>query len=165
MRADVPGAKNALYVHSYALGSSMYYGAGAGMMPTAVSVVSDVIEVARNIRAGVAGALPMRSYQSLVHRPVVGMAALRCSYYLRVGVLDRPGMLGQIMTILGEHEVSIAQVSQDAPGKNDDPVRVVVRTHEASEGDVRAAVDRIGALPHVPEPVRLIRIIHQAARR
>jgi homoserine dehydrogenase len=164
MMADVPGAKNALYVHSYALGSSMYYGAGAGMMPTAVSVVSDVIEVARNIQAGVAGALPMRSYRSLVHRPVVGMAALRCSYYLRVGVLDRPGMLGQIMTILGEHEVSIAQVSQDAPGKNDDPVRVVVRTHEAREGDVRAAVDRIGALPHVPEPVRLIRIIHHAAR-
>lgn len=165
MMADVPGAKNALYVHSYALGSSMYYGAGAGMMPTAVSVVSDVIEVARNIQAGVAGALPMRSYRSLVHRPVVGMQALRCCYYLRFGVLDRPGMLGQIMTLLGEHGVSIAQVSQDAPGKNDEPVRVVVRTHEAREGDVRAAVDRIGALADVPEPVRLIRIIHHAARQ
>jgi homoserine dehydrogenase len=165
MMADVPGAKNALYVHSYALGSSMYYGAGAGMMPTAVSVVSDVIEVARNIQAGVAGALPLRSYRSLVHRPVVHMRALRCSYYLRFGVLDRPGMLGQIMSLLGEHDVSIAQVSQDPPGQDGAPVRVVVRTHEAREGDVRAALDRIGALPAVPEPVRLIRIIHSGARQ
>jgi homoserine dehydrogenase len=165
MMADVPGAKNALYVHSYALGSSMYYGAGAGMMPTAVSVVSDVIEVARNIQAGVAGALPLRSYRSLVHRPVVDMRALRCAYYLRFGVRDRPGVLGQIMTLLGEHEVSIAQVSQDPPGAAGEPVRVVVRTHEACEGDVRAALDRIGALPDVPEPVRLIRIIHSGARQ
>ena len=165
MMADVPGAKNALFVHSYALGSSMYYGAGAGMMPTAVSVVSDVIEVARNIQAGVAGALPLRSYRSLVHRPVVDMRALRCAYYLRFGVRDRPGVLGQIMTLLGEHEVSIAQVSQDPPGGSDEPVRVVVRTHEASEGNVRAALHRIGALPDVPEPVRLIRIIHSAARQ
>jgi homoserine dehydrogenase len=165
MMADVPGAKNALFVHSYALGSSMYYGAGAGMMPTAVSVVSDVIEVARNIQAGVAGALPLRSYRSLVHRPVVDMRALRCAYYLRFSVRDRPGVLGQIMTLLGEHEVSIAQVSQDPPGKHGEHVRVVVRTHEASEGDVRAALDRIGALPDVPEPVRLIRIIHTTARQ
>jgi homoserine dehydrogenase len=165
MMADVPGAKNALYVHSYALGSSMYYGAGAGMMPTAVSVVSDVIEVARNIQAGVAGALPLRSYRSLVHRPVVDIRALRCAYYLRFSVLDRPGVLGQIMTLLGEHQVSIAQVSQDPPAERGGTVRVVVRTHETSEGDVRAALDRIAALPGVPEPVRLIRIIHTAARQ
>jgi homoserine dehydrogenase len=165
MMADVPGAKNALFVHSYALGSSMYYGAGAGMMPTAVSVVSDVIEVARNIQAGVAGALPLRSYCSLVHRPVVDIRELRCAYYLRFSVSDRPGVLGQIMTLLGEHEVSIAQVSQDPPRERGEPVRVVVRTHEAREGNVRAAVERIGALPGAPEPVRLIRIIHAAARQ
>lgn len=165
MMADVPGAKNALYVHSYALGSSMYYGAGAGMMPTAVSVVSDLIEIARNIQAGVTGALPLRSYRSLVHRPVLDIGTLRSRYYLRFAVRDRPGVLGQIMTLLGEHQVSIAQVTQDPPSEDDKPVRVVVRTHEASERDVRAALARIGELPDMPEPVRLIRIIHTAARQ
>jgi homoserine dehydrogenase len=164
MMADVPGAKNALFVHSYALGSSMYYGAGAGMMPTAVSVVSDVIEVARNIQAGVTGALPLRSYRSLVHRPVTDIHELRSRYYLRFAVPDRPGVLGQIMTVLGEHQVSIAQVSQDPPDDHDEPVRVVVRTHEAREGDVRAALERIGALPGMPEFARLIRIIHTASQ-
>lgn len=164
MLADVPGAKNALYVHSYALGSSMYYGAGAGMMPTAMAVVSDLIEVARNIRAGATGALPLRSYRSLAHRPVIDMRTLRSRYYLRFSVRDRPGVLGQITTLLGEHQISIAQVVQEMATSGDGPVRIVVLTHDAGEGDVRAALERIGALSDVVEPARLIRIIHTSAR-
>lgn len=164
MLADVPGAKNALYVHSYALGSSMYYGAGAGMMPTAMSVVSDLIEVARNIAAGAAGALPLRSYHSLQHRPVVPMDEVRCRYYLRFSVRDEPGMLGQILSVLGEHAVSIAQVAQDPPGDDGEPIRVVVRTHEAREGDLRQALERIAALPGMAEPARVVRLIHTEPR-
>jgi homoserine dehydrogenase len=156
--ADVPDAKNALYVHSYALGPSMYYGAGAGMMPTAMAVVSDLIEVGRNIRAGSTGALPLRSYQRLVHRPVRSMDELRTRYYLRFGVLDRPGVLGQITTILGEHEVSLAQVVQEGPREPNRPVRVVVLTHEAREGNMRRALQQIEKLTVVVEPTQLIRI-------
>lgn len=156
--ADVPGAKNALYVNSYALGPSMYYGAGAGMMPTAMAVVSDVIEVARNIQAGSTGALPLRSYQQMVHRPLREFDELRNRYYMRFSVLDRPGVLGQITTVLGDHEISIAQVVQEGPRDPNRPVRIVLLSHEAREGNVRHALDQIEKLSTVVEPAAVVRI-------
>jgi homoserine dehydrogenase len=162
--ADVSGAKNALYVFSYALGASMYYGAGAGMLPTAMAVVSDVIEISRNVAARAAGARPMRRFRTdpaTTPRPLLPADEIRTRYYLRMGVADRPGVLGQLMTILGAHHVSIAQVVQDGPRVTNRPAeatRVFVITHEAREGDVRAALAQIDALPVVAEKTRLIRI-------
>lgn len=162
--ADVSGAKNAVYVQSYALGPSMYYGAGAGMLPTAMAVVSDMIEISRNIfaRAGAQAGAPVHARpRPAVPRTLVPLAELRSSYYLRFGVADQPGVLGQLMTILGAHAISIAQVVQDvAPGQSgtDQPVWVVVLTHVAREGDVRAALAEIDALPIVRAKARLIRI-------
>jgi homoserine dehydrogenase len=154
--ADVSGAKNAVYVQSYALGPSMYYGAGAGMLPTAMSVVSDIIEIGRNIFARAAGgARPVRP-RPAAQRPLLPLADIRAKYYLRFGVLDQPGVLGQLMTILGAHAISIEQVVQDA--KSADPVAVVVLTHEAREGDIRRALAEIDRLPVVKSPARLIRI-------
>jgi homoserine dehydrogenase len=153
--ADVAGAKNAVYVQSYALGPSLYYGAGAGMLPTAMSVISDMIEIGRNMFARAAGA----------GRPVVGAGPacrvvpiedIRTHYYLRFAVNDEPGVLGRLMTVLGAHGVSIAQVVQDE-GQGA-PVAVVVLTHEAREGDVRAALVEIDRLPVVRAPTRVIRI-------
>jgi len=153
--ADVNGAKNAVYVQSYALGGSMYYGAGAGMLPTAMSVVSDIIELGRNMLARAAhGARPMRPRQRT--RPLQALADTRSKYYLRFGVMDQPGVLGQLMTILGAHGVSVAQVVQDDSHK--DPVAVVVLTHEAREGNVRAALAEIDRLAIVKSSPRVIRI-------
>lgn len=154
--ADVAGAKNAVYVQSYALGPSMYYGAGAGMLPTAMSVVSDLIEIGRNMAAQAAGA--GRAHRaSAVPREVMPLSDVRTRYYLRFGVADEPGVLGRLMTILGAHHVSIAQVVQDTSVK-DGPVWVIVLTHEASEGEVRAALSEIDKLPVVRDKARLIRI-------
>ena len=92
---------------------------------------------------------------------MVPTADLESSYYLRFGVHDQPGVLGQLMTILGSHAVSIAQVVQDgAPGRRDtdSPVWVVVLTHRAREGDVRNALAEIDGLPIVRERARVIRI-------
>lgn len=155
LMADVSGAKNAVYVQSYALGPSMYYGAGAGMLPTAMSVVSDMIEIGRNIFARAAGAAkPARPIAT--ERALVPLADVRTRYYLRFGVHDQPGVLGQLMTILGAHGVSIAQVVQDSAAT--DPVMVVVLTHEAREGDMRAALAEIDSLAVVRQPARVIRI-------
>ena len=154
----VSGAKNAVFVWSYALGGSMYYGAGAGMMPTAMSAASDLIEVARNIQAKATGALPIRSYQQMQHLPLRPIEDIRTSYYMRFGVLDRPGVLAQLTSILGAHGVSIAQVVQESPRAPDKPVRVVVLTHEAREGDVRAALREIDELEAVAEPTGVIRV-------
>ena len=153
--ADVAGAKNAVYVQSYALGPSMYYGAGAGMLPTAMSVVSDCIDLGRNIFARAAGAKRLAGAVA-DHRPLMPIADVRSKFYLRFGVVDTPGVLGKLMTILGAHHVSIAQVVQDAISS---PVSVVVVTHEAREGDVRDALAEIDALPVVREPARVIRIV------
>ena len=81
--ADVTGAKNAVYVESYALGPSMYYGAGAGMMPTAMAVVSDLIEIGRNLRAQLTGVGPTRRQRALAPRPLLPMAEIRSRYFLR----------------------------------------------------------------------------------
>lgn len=155
--AGVLGAKNALYVQSYALGPSMYYGAGAGMMPTAMAVVSDLIEISRNLRAQLTGVAPTRR-RALAQRPLLPMAEIRSRYFLRFSVADRPGVLGQLTTILGAHEVSIERVVQEAPGDGAAPAQVFVVTHEAREGDVAAALAKIGALPVALAPPRLIRI-------
>nr|HEX4315879.1 homoserine dehydrogenase [Kofleriaceae bacterium] len=159
--ADVAGAKNAVYVYSYALGASMYYGAGAGALPTAMAVVSDMIEVGRNMFARAAGGLQPRP-RPVVARPVVPADDLHGRYYLRFGgVRDQPGVLGQLMTILGAHGVSIAQVVQDqAAGK----VSVVALTHDAREGHVRVALQQITQLQIAAEPPRLIRIAGEPAR-
>lgn len=160
--ADVGGPKNAVYVHSYALGPSLYYGAGAGMLPTAMSVVSDMIEIGRNIFARVAGAQRPARPRPAIDRRMVPLVDVQTRYYLRFGVVDQPGVLGQLMTILGSHGVSIAQVVQDGDGARGratgDPVWVVVLTHEAREGHVRAALAEIDRLAVVREPARVIRI-------
>jgi homoserine dehydrogenase len=153
--ADVAGAKNAVYVQSYALGPSMYYGAGAGMLPTAMAVVSDMIEIGRNMFARAAGAGRAPRLQAEA-RTLVPLSEIRTKYYLRFGVHDQPGVLGRLMTILGQHGVSIAQVVQDSAGV--DPVWVVVLTHEAREGDVRAALAEIDRLEVVRARPCVIRI-------
>jgi homoserine dehydrogenase len=156
--ADVPDTKNALYVRSYALGASMYYGAGAGMMPTAMSVVSDLIEVARNIRAGSTGAMPLRSREG-------GRASCRridelsSRYYLRFTVPDRSGVLGQLTTALGAHEVSISELLQSSGGAEDEPVSVVALTHLAREGDVQAALRDIREAELTLAPTTLLRVV------
>jgi homoserine dehydrogenase len=136
----------------------MYYGRGAGMMPTAVAVISDVIEVSRNLLSGAAGGSALRSRSpsgGRGPRRIRDRGELASRYYLRFGVLDKPGVLAQIASILGEHEISISEVVQE--GKKE-PVPVVVTTHLALEKNVQAALGRINQLPSVVEPTRLIRI-------
>jgi homoserine dehydrogenase len=154
--ASVHGAKNAVYVNSYALGASMYYGAGAGMLPTAMSVVSDCLELGRTILARAAGATRAVRPRAHTARPLLPIDDIRSRYYLRFAVADEPGVLGKLMTILGAHRISIAQVVQDAalgPG-----AAVIAMTHDAREGDLITALAEIDALPIVRERTNLIRI-------
>src|SRR5262249_18567730 len=127
--------------------------------PTAMAVVSDMIEVGRNIFARAAGAHTARP-RPLAARPLLALADVRTRYYLRFGVLDKPGVLGQLMTSLGNHGVSVAQVVQ-ATGE---PAWVIVLTHEAREGDLRAALAEIDGLAVVRHPARVIRIAAEASR-
>jgi len=156
--ASVVGVNNAVYVSSYALGQSMYYGRGAGMMPTAMAVVSDVIELSRNILGGVTGRLPLRSFHSLDDKPIRDAGKLRSRYYLRFTVIDRPGVLAQLAGILGEHQISLRQVVQEGAEEPDCPVTVVMLTHVATEAQVRAALAILDRLPSTTAPTCLIRL-------
>ena len=160
--ADVPGAKNALYVHSYALGDSMYYGAGAGMLPTAMAVVSDMIEISRNMLARAAGARATARPFAQGQRPLLPLDDIRSRFYLRMAVADQVGVLGRIMTILGTHGVSIAQVVQDEATEPGAAViaatHIFVITHEAREGDLRAALREVDGLAVVQHATVVLRI-------
>ena len=166
--ASVDGAMNAIAVHGDAVGRTLFYGAGAGEMPTASAVVADLMELAREVARGNAGRVAPLAYlpESLQPRPIVPLGELFGRYYLRFTAADRPGVLSHVAGILGENEISIESVIQKGRGhvRADDPagvrgsVPIVVLTHPAQEAAVRRALDAIDALPDVTDATRLVRI-------
>jgi homoserine dehydrogenase len=157
--ADVNGAYNAIAVHGDALGATMYFGLGAGMMPTATAVVADLMDVARNRLHGSQGRVAPLGYPLVSQRRVRlrSMDELVSEYYLRFMVVDRPGVLAKISGILGSHDISIASVIQKERehGAN---VPIVMRTHEASERNLRRALRAIDRLPIVRAKSAVVRI-------
>jgi homoserine dehydrogenase len=166
--ANVEGAMNAIAVHGDAVGPTLFYGAGAGELPTASAVVGDLMELAREVARGSAGRVAPLAYlpDALEPKPIVPLGELCGRYYLRFTAADRPGVLSHVAGILGEHAISIESVIQKGRGRADprDPegsrgsVPVVVMTHPAREAAVRRALDRIDALPDVAARTRLVRI-------
>jgi homoserine dehydrogenase len=154
--AGVRGAMNAVVLTSEALGSSMLYGQGAGAMPTGSAVVSDIIDLTRNILAGSPGRVPLPPEKPLVsQRP---HDEVRCGYYLRFAVKDEPGVLARIASRLAAGRISIAAVQQRGQNDQGQPVPLVIVTHEAREADLRAAIAEIDRYPATLAPTRLIRI-------
>ncbi|MET0342007.1 MAG: homoserine dehydrogenase [Polyangiales bacterium] len=159
--AHVTDALNTVHIQGATLGPCILTGPGAGSGPTAVSVVSDLVDVARNLLMNAAGRVPQRAFpeDALQDARVRDMGARQGEYYMRFTVDDKPGVLAEIAGILGQNQVSIAHLVQDAP---DDPpgakVEVVLLTHSAREADVVSALKRIDALPHVNAPSRRFRI-------
>jgi homoserine dehydrogenase len=157
--ADVSGALNAIVVHGAALGDSMYLGLGAGMMPTATAVVADLMELARNRITHARGRVPPLGYPLRLQRQVAvkPLADLESEYYLRFMVVDRPGVLAQISSVLGRAGISIAAVVQKERERGA-PVPIVIRTHHARERDLRRALHRIDRLAAVRAKSTCIRI-------
>ena len=159
--ANVNGALNAVYLHGAALGPCFLSGAGAGSLPTAVSVVSDIVDVGRNLLVSAQGRVPERALRTedLVERPVQDSGAQVSRYYLRFSVADRPGVLGRIASVLGAYEVSIEHMVQEGHNAHGDaPVTIVMITHHTRDKSVRDALREIGALEHVVADGRAIRI-------
>ncbi|BDG06496.1 homoserine dehydrogenase [Anaeromyxobacter oryzae] len=154
--AGVRGAMNAVVLQSEALGPSMLYGQGAGAMPTGSAVVSDIIDLTRNILAGSPGRVPLPPA-----KPLVGLRPhdeVRCAYYLHFSVQDAPGVLARIASQLAAHKISIAAVQQREQNDQGKPVPLVIVTHVAREADLRAAIALIDRDPTTLAPTRLIRI-------
>ena len=155
--ANVSGVLNAIALEGRALGPCLLSGRGAGAMPTAVSVVADVVDVARARLNGAAG-LMTRGIQ-LEARPLASMDDVEARYYLRFQVFDRPGVLATITGALGEARVSIEQMVQQGGGSSSgEAVQVVILTHEAREKDVQTALRAIAKHDFVARPTHLIRV-------
>lgn len=154
--ANVSGVLNAIAVEGRALGPCLLSGRGAGDLPTAVSVVADLVDVAIARKSGVSG-LGTRAIR-LAPKKLAPMADVESRYYFRFSVFDRPGVLARITGALGERGVSIEQMVQQGRGSGDVPVDVVILTHEAKEAAVQAALGQIGASDYVARAPRMIRV-------
>jgi homoserine dehydrogenase len=155
--AAVSGVFNAVFITGDAVGDLMFYGRGAGQLPTASAVWSDVLEVARNIAHGIpalALELPSVGPAALPLRP---METVRCAYYLRVMVRDKPGVLSRVAGILGDNDISITTVIQKGRATRE-AVPVVMMTHEAREKDMRVALAAIDRMRDVATPTTMIRV-------
>jgi homoserine dehydrogenase len=158
--ASVDGPMNAIAVHGDAVGPTLFYGAGAGEMPTASAVVADLMEIAREIRRGSAGRVAPLSYvpEALARKPLLGLGELFGRYYLCFTAKDRPGVLAEIAGALGEREIGIDSVIQKGRGRASESVPVIVLTHPAREAAVVDALAEIDRLSDVTASTRVVRI-------
>jgi homoserine dehydrogenase len=154
--ANINGVLNAIAIEGRALGPCLLSGRGAGDMPTAVSVVADLVDVAIAKKSGVPG-MSTRAIR-LAPKTMAPMDGALGRYYFRFSVFDRPGVLARITGALGERGVSIEQLVQQGRGTSDVPVDVVIITHETKESSVQAALGEIGKSDFVAKPPRMIRV-------
>jgi len=131
------------------VGPLLFYGQGAGSLPTASAVLSDLGDLLRGNTK-----LPILSPPSL---RIKGMEEIRCVYYLRFSAIDRPGVLSKISGILGDNDISIASVIQKGQTRKG-AVPIVMMTHEAVERNIRRALEAIDALPIIKDSTKLIRV-------
>tara|TARA_R110002049_G_scaffold123980_1_gene279338 strand:+ start:278 stop:1585 length:1308 start_codon:yes stop_codon:yes gene_type:complete len=158
--ADVDGVKNAILVEGNAVGPTLYYGAGAGALPTASAVVADLVDLARDFGVGQSGRVPALAVarSSLRDLPVVPMAQVETPWYLRMEAEDKPGVLSRVASIFSEQGISIEALIQKAPAQGQTLVPLIVLTNRALQGSVDTAVELIEALDTINGKVVRIRV-------
>jgi len=157
--ATVDGVYNAIHLRGNAVGSVMFYGRGAGMMPTASAVVADVVDICRNITKNASQRVSPLSYteDSVRDVEIKPIENLEIPYYLRFSVLDKPGVLSKISGVLGNHNISILSVMQK-DRKVGGAVSIVIMTHHAKEKELMTALQEIDKLDVVRDKTVYLRI-------
>lgn len=160
--SSVSGSLNAVTISGHAVGDLFLSGFGAGMMPTGSAVLSDIVDLARNLRYGTVGRVPVMGYQSAAIRSIAVMPVtdIVTQYYFRFEALDQPNVLSAVSGILGRHGISIKSVHQKGR-KTDGAVPIVMLTHLAREADVRHALRDLGGLDVIRNRPVVIRIENQ----
>ncbi|MES2192644.1 MAG: homoserine dehydrogenase [Pseudomonadota bacterium] len=161
--ANVEGAMNAVMVHGDAVGTTMYYGKGAGSEPTASAVIADLVDIARLNTADSAQRVPHLAFQpqSMSSTPVLDMGEVVTSYYLRLNVADEAGVLAKVTGILAESGISIDAVLQreadEVGGEGSTQTDLIILTHDCVEAKMNGALAQMQALPTVLAPIVRIR--------
>ena len=158
--ANVDGVMNAILVQGDAVGSTLYYGAGAGSLPTASSVVADVIDVVRALTTDPGNRVPHLAFQpgALSDLPVLDMEDVHTAYYLRMHAVDQPGVLSAVTTILGDLGISIEAITQKEPEAGASHVPVIMLTQRVQERNMNEAIRQIEALDTIAGNVHRIRV-------
>ncbi|MCF7983588.1 MAG: homoserine dehydrogenase [Thiohalocapsa sp.] len=158
--ANVDGVMNAVLVKGDAVGPTLYYGAGAGALPTASAVVADVVDVVRALTSDPNNRVPHLAFQpgELADTPVLPIDEVETAYYLRLTALDRPGVMAAIAGILGEEGISIEAIKQKEPAEGETHVPLIMLTHRVKEARMNSALARIEALDSVHGDIVKIRM-------
>lgn len=158
--ASVEGAMNAVVVQGDAVGTTLYYGKGAGAEPTASAVIADLVDVARLESAKTEHRVPHLAFQpdSLSTLPILPLSEVMTGNYLRLRVQDKAGVLADITRILADSNISIDAMLQKEPGEGEGETDIIILTHVCKEADADAAIAKIEALPVVQGKVTRLRL-------
>jgi homoserine dehydrogenase len=158
--ANVNGVMNAVMVNGDAAGSTLFYGAGAGMEPTASSVVADLVDVVRALTTDPLNRVPHLAFQpdALSDHPILPITECESAYYLRVQAKDHPGVLAQVASILSARGINIESVMQKEAEEHDGLVPMILLTHRVAEQRMNDAIAALEALDDVAGPVMRIRV-------
>ncbi len=142
------------------MGATLYYGKGAGAEPTASAVIADLVDVARMHTADPEHRVPHLAFQAhaMQDTPILPMAEVETSYYLRLRVDDQPGVLADITRILADQSISIDAMIQREPSEGEQQTDIIMLTHQTREKNVDAAMAKIEALPVVKRKVIRLRL-------
>nr|WP_221189688.1 homoserine dehydrogenase [Azomonas macrocytogenes] len=158
--ANVNGVMNAVMVNGDAVGSTLFYGAGAGMEPTASAVVADVVDVVRAMTSDPENRVPHLAFQpdALSDHPVLPISACASAYYLRIQAKDHPGVLAQVASILSERGINIESIMQKEAEEHDGLVPMILLTHQVIEQKIDDAIAAMEGLEGVAGKVMRIRV-------
>jgi len=157
--ANVEGAMNAVMVQADAVGTTLYYGKGAGSEPTASAVIADLVDITRLQTADPLNRVPHLAFQPQEMRdiPILSIDKVLTAYYLRLGVADQAGVLASVTGILAEFNISIDAMLQQPSHNKEESTELIILTHQCRESQMNAALEKIQALATVIEPVVRIR--------
>ena len=158
--ANVEGAMNAVVVHGDAVGTTLYYGKGAGSEPTASAVIADLVDITRLATADPEHRVPHLAFQpnAMTNIESLPMSEITTSYYLRMHVADQPGVLADLTRILAERGISIDAMLQKEPAEGETHTDIIMLTHQTQEKNVTAAIEKMEALNSVVGTVTKIRL-------
>jgi homoserine dehydrogenase len=158
--ANVEGAMNAVLVKGDAVGPTLYYGKGAGAEPTASAVIADLVDVTRMHTADPEHRVPHLAFQpdAMVDLPILPLSEVITSYYLRLRVEDKPGVLAEITRILADQQISIDAMIQREPDEGEEQTDIIMLTHQTREKNVDAAIAKIEALPVIKGRITRLRL-------
>ncbi|MEI7612057.1 MAG: homoserine dehydrogenase [Betaproteobacteria bacterium] len=158
--ANVEGAMNAVLVKGDAVGPTLYYGKGAGAEPTASAIIADLVDVTRMHTADPEHRVPHLAFQpnAMVDLTILPLSEIVTSYYLRMRVEDKPGVLADITRILADQQISIDAMIQREPDEGEEQTDIIMLTHQTREKNVDAAITKIEALSAVKGSLTRLRL-------